>query len=326
MKLSRAVLPLFIVQCSLFIGIIACAAPGDPGDTEATLDAVVQQTVSAQQTAGATPRPSPTPQPPTPTEQPPISVTLTFPTDTPAPTSAAATTAPQASKTPTSLPPGLSTRPNGTPVHARHVTTTITIDGNVSEWVPLNDTIDQPTFQASNWTGTSDQSANYAIGWDANNMYLATHVIDDVHAQIALGELLFRGDSLELLFDSNLQGDYNDNGLSSDDFQLGFTPGENKIGGPDAFLWFPADHKGKPANVTVMAFQDETGNGFYLEASVPWSTFGLTAPNAGATFGFVLSVSDNDTPGTQEQQSMISSDNTPRLTNPPTWGTLILDP
>jgi hypothetical protein len=74
-----------------------------------------------------------------------------------------------------------------------------------------------------------------------------------------------------------------------------------------------------------MAFGDDRGNGFYLEASIPWSTFGVT-PNAGSTFGFTLSVSDNDTPGTTEQQSMISSVDTRRLTNPTTWGTLILDP
>jgi hypothetical protein len=318
---------LFIVLSSLFITTLACAAlPDDtnPVDAEGTLNAVVQQTVAAQQTAGITPRPSNTPPPPTPTQQPPISVTLTFPTDTAAPT-LAPTNPPANTATPTSEAPALVTRPNGTPVHARHVNTPPTIDGNVSEWIPLNDTVDEPTFLSQNWTGNGDNSAAYVIGWDANNMYIATHVTDDVHAQIALGELMFRGDSLELLLDTNIQGDFNDDALSGDDYQLGFTPGENKVGGPDSFLWFPADKRGKPNNVTVMAFQDESGNGFYLEASIPWSTFGVT-PNAGTTFGFVLSVSDNDTPGTTEQQSMISSVDTRRLTNPTTWGTLILDP
>lgn len=324
MKTLNRFSALFIVHCSLFISILACALPSDSSNLNAgaTLDAAVQQTVAAQQTAGATVRPTATALPPTPTEQPAISVTLQHPADTPLPPTAApvANTA-----TPTSPPPSLATRPNGTPVYARRVNTPPTIDGNVTESNPLNDLINQVTYNASNWTGPNDNSANYTLTWDQNNLYLAARVTDDVHAQIALGELIFKGDSLELLLDSNLQDDYNDTKLGSDDFQLGFTPGENKIGGPDAYLWFPKNKAGKPNGVTVAAFQDETGNGFYLEAAIPWSTFGVT-PVAGATFGFVLSVSDNDTPATTEQQSLISSVSTRKLTNPTTWGTLILDP
>jgi hypothetical protein len=249
-------------------------------------------------------------------------VTLQYPSDTPLPPTAAPV---PNTATPTSPPPSLATRPNGSPIHARRVNTPPTIDGNVAESSPLNDLINQVTYNANNWTGPSDNSANYTLTWDTANLYLAVHVTDDVHAQIALDELIFKGDSLELLLDANLQGDYNDTKLGSDDFQLGFTPGENKIGGPDAYLWFPKDKAGKPNGVNVSAFQDETGNGFYLEAAVPWSTFGAT-PIAGSTFGFVLSVSDNDTPGTAEQQSLISTVSTRKLTNPTTWGTLILDP
>jgi len=96
---------------------------------------------------------------------------------------------------------------------------------------------------------------------------------------------------LELLFDSNLAGDFNDNVLSADDYQIGFTPGENKVGGPDAYLWFPKSKAGRPANTPVSGCQD-TGNGFFLETAVPWSTFAIT-PAGGTKFGFVLSVSDN---------------------------------
>jgi hypothetical protein len=326
MKLNHRSTALLIVHLSIVTSILACGLPDDSSnlDAGATLDAAVQQTVSAQQTAGATVRPSPTPQPPTPTEQPPISVTLQYPTDTPGP--ATATTAPiQNTATSTVPPPSLATRPNGTPVHAFHINNPPTIDCNVSDLVPLNNVIDQPTFGAENWSGVSDNKADYSLAWDSNNLYLATHVTDDVHAQIALGELLFRGDSLELLLDANLQGDYNSDELSADDFQMGFTPGENKVGGPDSYLWFPRDKSGRPNGVTVMGCQDETGNGFYLETSVPWSTFGVS-PIAGSTFGFTLSVSDNDVKGTEQQQSMISSVSARRLTNPTTWGTLILDP
>ena len=92
------------------------------------------------------------------------------------------------------------------------------------------------------------------------------HVVDDVHVQTQLGEQIFKGDSLELLLDGDLRGDYADPKLSGDDFQLGLTPGEQKIGGPEAYLWYPKAKAGRPAAVTVAAYQDETGNGNFATA------------------------------------------------------------
>jgi hypothetical protein len=142
--------------------------------------------------------------------------------------------------------------------------------------------------------------------------------------QTQTGEAIFKGDSLEILLDADLGGDYSSQRLSADDFQLGLTPGEQKIGGPDAYLWFPSSQAGRPAGVAVAAHQDETGNGYYLEAAIPWSVFGL-APAAGNRFGFTLSSSDDDTPDSAEQQSMISTSPVRALANPTTWGTLVLD-
>jgi len=328
MKFSSRSTAWLTVFCAIAATLLACALPGNdatnPADAGATLDAAVQATVHAQQTAGATVRPSASPLPPTPTDQAPISVTLQYPTETPLP----ATNAPAPTDAPTAIPTAAPvndfTRPNGQPVHAFHVTTAPVIDCTLSDWAALPDRIDQVTYRPENWTGASDNSADYNIAWDANNLYIGAHVTDDVHAQIALGELLFKGDSLELLFDSNLAGDFNDNVLSADDYQIGFTPGENKVGGPDAYLWFPKVKAGRPANTPVSGCED-TGQGFFLETAIPWATFGVT-PAGGTKFGFVLSVSDNDTKGTTEQQSLISSVSTRKLTNPTTWGTLILDP
>jgi hypothetical protein len=330
---------LFTVYCLLLTGLTSCGLSREvsPADARATLDAAVQGTVSAQQTAGATAPASPTTVPPTAsqptvTEQPPINVTLQFSTDTPAPTQPPI----NPSDTPTStlatpIPPTATTapadlvRPNGTPVHASRLPVAPTIDGDVSEWASLPNSIDQVSYRPENWTGPADNNAQYALGWDANNLYLAAHVTDDVHVQTELGDLIFKGDSLEILFDADLAGDFDETKLSADDYQLGLTPGENKRGGPDAYLWFPSDRKGRPDGVNVAAFQDESGNGFYLEAAIPWALFKVT-PGGGMKFGFILSVSDNDTPATSEQQSLISSVNTRRLVNPTSWGTLILDP
>lgn len=288
---------------------LACSVSTSGGpDVAATVNALstsVQQTLDAQTAAPpgtATPTPAPALTP----------ISALTPT-------LGATIAPASP-----VPTGELARPNGVVIHAQHLAAAPQIDGNPSDWNGLPYTVDQVVYQPGNWFGPADQSAAFAIGWDTDNLYLAAHVVDDVHVQTQLGEQIFKGDSLELLLDGDLRGDYADPKLSADDFQLGLTPGEQKIGGPDAYLWYPKAKAGRPAAVTVAAYQDETGNGYYLEAALRWSVFGL-APAAGDRFGFALSSSDNDTPGTAEQQSMISTASTRQFTDPTTWGTLVLD-
>jgi len=66
------------------------------------------------------------------------------------------------------------------------------------------------------------------------------------------------------------------------------------------------------------------GDGIYrVEARIPWSVFNVT-PSNGKHFGFALSVSDNDNSGWNEQQSMVSSAGNRHLTQPMTWGELML--
>lgn len=299
----------FGVGVALLLAALACGSPFEPApDTAATVNAIgtsVQQTLA------------------------PVGVTVVVSSPTPGatptplisnPTPATAATPLGASPTPTT---GSTTRPNGEELHALHATIT-SIDGDVSEWGDLPYTVDEPVYQANNWLGVADQSVQFALAWDTANLYLAAHVTDDAHVQTQVGELIFRGDSLEILLDSNLADDFTSSELSADDYQLGLTPGEDKIGGPDAYLWFPANRAGQPTGVKVSARQDETGNGYYLEAAIPWSIFGL-APAGDDIYGFALSSSDNDTPGTAEQQSMISSSPVRALLDPTTWGTLVLD-
>ena len=162
----------------------------------------------------------------------------------------------------------------------------------------------------------------FALGWDSGYLYLAANVTDDVHAQTQHGELIFRGDILEVLLDKDLAGDFDSTALSADDYQLGLSPGALSGDSPEAYLWFPAGKAGKPAGVVLAARQ--AGAGYSLEAAIPWSLFGLT-PGGGLRLGFAVSGSDNDALGTADQQSMISSAPARKLADPTTWGTLVLD-
>jgi hypothetical protein len=216
-------------------------------------------------------------------------------------------------------------RPNGSPVTAAYLPTAPTIDGNISEWTTTAYSIDQIVFGATNWVGANDASGTYYIGWDTGNLYLAVHVRDEAHVQINSGanlRYLYKGDDIEIQLDTNLSGDFYGTTLDSDDYQLGFTPGNFGSLTPQAYLWIPTSLEGVRTSVSVQVHQ--ITNGYELEARIPWSVFGIT-PAGGNRYGFAISISDNDLAATATQQSMVSSVGTRRLTNPTTWGTLILE-
>jgi hypothetical protein len=244
------------------------------------------------------------------------------PTPRTSPTVGPSLTNPPVTSIASATPSGPLTRPNGEVIHAQRLTIAPTLDGDLSEWAALPHTISHIIFQPAQWTGLTDNSAALAAGWDITYLYLAVRVTDDAHVQIQHGELLYRGDSLELQFDADLAGDFNAAQLSSDDFQLGLSPG-NLVGDvPEAYLWNPRAQTGVPNGVLLAARAE--GTGYTLEVAIPWTLYGVT-PSGNATYGFALNSSDNDTPDTGEQQSMISTSPTRRLTDPTTWGTLMLD-
>jgi hypothetical protein len=177
-------------------------------------------------------------------------------------------------------------------------------------------------YGANRREGADDLEASFRVGWDDDYLYLAVKVLDDAYVQNASGEDLFMGDSLELLLDVDLLGDYGSSALSADDYQLGISPGRPDVDGErEAYLWYPSNWSGARDQVQIGAVRS---SGVYrVEAAVPWSIFGIN-PSAGQRYGFALSASDNDNPDDDVQQSMVSSARTRELTNPTTWGELTL--
>jgi hypothetical protein len=258
-------------------------------------------------------------------------------------------TGPEASPTPT-LPPLLGTFIPGTPladspqpptptveaatptpqqrlrpgplVEAAYLHTPPTIDGNLGEWNQPLLPADHVSFGFANWSGSSDLSARFMIGWDYNYLYIAARVTDDVYVQIARNENIFLGDSLEILFDTNLAQGFDVTTLGNDNYQLGISPGHRSPGNePEAYQWYPRHLARSREGVRIGA--RGTADGYEVEAAIPWSIFEMT-PQAELAYGFVFSVSDNDQPGEMEQESMVSNVSGRRLTNPTTWGNLIL--
>jgi hypothetical protein len=302
----RRRLVLFLLFGGLVLILVACTLPGASSPTP-----FVFPTPNLTLTAVFAPTATDIAAPPT-------EVIISTSTETPA--SEAETALP--SDTPTSASLGGDTRPNGSPVVAKYLETGPIIDGDLSEWEGTTYSSQQIVFGASNWTGTSDASAQYSAAWDDTNLYIGVIITDDAHVQVSRGRFMYKGDEIEIQLDTDLAGDFTSSVLSADDYQIGLSPGNFSNLGKEAYRWFPRSVEGY---LTSPAFSaKKTSTGYNLEARIPWVIFGIT-PADDARFGFALSISDNDLAGSSVQQSMVSSVSTRKLTDPTTWGTLVLE-
>lgn len=227
----------------------------------------------------------------------------------------------------TTVPPTATTvvmQREGTLMTAAYLSTAPSLDGSWAEW--KDKTVQYPVkyrvWGAKNWTGDADLEGSYAAAWDEDNLYLGVKVYDDVYAQGASGANLYKGDSLEVLIDTNLFGDFYVQALDSDDYQLGISDGNSEKGiKPEAYLWFPAKVAGTRTQVE-MAYVFEDGL-YRAEIQIPWSMLGIT-PAKGMTLGFAVSISDNDNTSENVQQTMLSSAANRSLVDPTTWGWITL--
>ena len=127
------------------------------------------------------------------------------------------------------------------------------------------------------------------------------------------------GDSLEIQFDTDLEGDWEDASYSEDDWQIGVSPGNFAGREPEVHVWRPA--LGVLTEVVVASRRLESG--YAVELELPWELlrFDLTGPRS---LGLALNVSDNDDP-LPAQLTMISSAPARSWSDPRTFGTLVLD-
>ncbi|OJX46085.1 MAG: hypothetical protein BGO78_04155 [Chloroflexi bacterium 44-23] len=236
--------------------------------------------------------------------------------------SATATTMPSATTTPIPTATNTQTIRGGFWVTAPYLKVTPVLDGVWDEWNTTKYPAKYVAYGKGEWVDSKDLEGSFRIGWDKDYLYLAVKVLDDKYVQNATGADLFKGDSIEILLDTDLYGDLNSTVLNGDDFQIGISAGKGGIGGiKEGYIWFPAS---KAGGISGIKIGSEGGDGVYrVEMAIPWSTFGIT-PASGQQYGFGLSISDNDNESKNEQQSMVSNLPNRVLTNPTTWTLLTL--
>jgi len=315
---TRAVKRLGLVSLALVGAILACNLPGKsvtptasaptPNMTMTALFSIVtkQPSISTPVSPGATATTQSNQPAATNTQPPAPSATtgltpLPLVTNTPQPTS--------------------ELRPAGK-FEAKFMSTAPVLDGKWDEWSSTAYPARFVVFGKSNWTDKADLEGSFKVAWDANYLYLATKVYDDKYVQNATDINIYKGDSVELLFDVDLLGDANSNSLTSDDYQLVFSPGKGDVSGiKETYLYNPNNVAGPRTTVKIASLYE---NGIIrMEIAVPWSIFGTT-PAAGKQYGFVASMNDNDDETQNIQQSMVSSVSGRDYRDPTTWALLEL--
>lgn len=178
------------------------------------------------------------------------------------------------------------------------------IDGNLADWPP---SLFHPMTHATtgvvatgSWSGSAatddpDLSARWAVRWDLDNLYVAVSVVDDVR-ETPNATALTQNDCVELFVDGlhNRTTTY-----GADDWQLVYSADQKSGSYKDGLA-------AALPNGTVMqkAWSGQSPN-WTLEAALPWSMLGGTAPALGRVVGFDLKLDDNDSGLTTRDRDLV---------------------
>lgn len=196
------------------------------------------------------------------------------------------------------------------------------LDGSFGEWpgnwTPINVAVEG----VANYSGPLDGYGFFQVAWSPQALYLAVRVEDELHRAGPAGTDLWQGDAIELQFDRWLVDDYADTTANEDDFQLGVSvgPNQDRIA---LYRWLPRSQEGELATIGV-ALPSERG--YDVELVVPWSYLGVDEAASGQSYGFNLSISDNDSDTPAQQTVLSASPARTTFDNPSEWGTLVLMP
>lgn len=198
----------------------------------------------------------------------------------------------------------------------------IRLDGDLGDWPAAAwQPIDHVVQGASEYHGSPDAYGVFQVAWTPGGLMLAAQVQDDLFRPGPGGTEMWKGDALELQVDARLSEDYDDSAANGDDFQIGLGVGPD--GALRQYRWLPYAQEGSLPSYGAGSGRD---GGYRIEALLPWTTFDLGAVEAGASFGFNLSVSDNDADQPQQQSLLSASPARSTFDNPTQWGTLVILP
>ena len=202
-------------------------------------------------------------------------------------------------------------------VSAGHVVKPFKIDGTMDGW-PRRPPERIGSDRVVTGTHGQDLEATFKICWDEKNLYLLTQVTD--HSPMnnsKSGGDLWNGDGVELFIGS----EHLDQGgtLLFSDHQLMLGAGREIKGNP----WYLVRSDKQP-EVQMTTFPSVDGDGYTLEAAVPWNALGIT-PRENLELLFDLAVDDAPAGGERTRQLMWNGSERNSIDRT-YWGRLRLEP
>ncbi|MCD4669523.1 MAG: hypothetical protein K8S14_03670 [Actinomycetia bacterium] len=211
------------------------------------------------------------------------------------------------------------TIPAGVPIFSYRCYSPPLIDGNFAEWDKFEKFSSfEPTIKKENYSTHADVTGTFSSCWDDDNYYFVIQVVDDVFSQMYTGNELNKGDSITIVFDTELEEDMQIPFYNSDDFQIDFSPGNFSSILAESYMSWPSN--APPRDVKIAS--TKLANGYVIEASIPWYNFGSYMPSDGSVIGFTISILDTDNLDTTEL--VMSSSSVFDINNVPTLGALVL--
>lgn len=185
----------------------------------------------------------------------------------------------------------LNTIPTGVPIFSYKCYTAPVIDGSMDEWDKFESfSAFTPTILKEHYTSHTDISGTFYSCWDDENFYFAIQVLDDVFSQNYTGNQINKGDSVILVFDTELTEDMQISFYNSDDYRIDFSPGNFSGTFAESFMNWPSN--APPRGVTTASTR--IANGYIIEASIPWYNFTNFIPEDMDVLGFTVSIFDTD--------------------------------
>ncbi|MBL8992738.1 MAG: hypothetical protein JNM63_05315, partial [Spirochaetia bacterium] len=215
----------------------------------------------------------------------------------------------------------------------RAVKASVAIDGNLDDWSAIPKMNLGEERLSTDFSGgkiphspKGDLSAQAAISWDENSLYVAVDVSDDIFFKGAGDEGAFwANDSVQIYFDMG-----NEAGKSYDGNDATYSIGLNKNG--DAVAWLDKNPTGRYVGANnvdrgidsdvKVAFK-KTSSGHIFEMAFPRAALPYLEFKEGAVFGFSILVNDNDGQG-RKQGLTFGPKGTEPIGKPAIWKTVRL--
>ena len=200
----------------------------------------------------------------------------------------------------------------------------IKLDGKLDEWRPEISLVLDGTQKILSekgkkaWKGKNDSSLKMRSCWNDKYLYFAYEVTDNDIQRHGSPDKMYRGDCMEMFFDTNLMDDLAIGSMDADDFRIN--------AGPPEGARFP----GSAVSLRTKGVKSQavkTPAGYNIEVAIPWNLFIKhgAGPYQGTVIGFTVNLYDRDKQDRRHAHSTFSWAEKPQWwTNTGAWDRLML--